>query len=169
MKKIGLLALALVLALGVLGVGFARWYDDLYIDGIVETGNIGAEWSIEGFYDDELKEVSWIDAYLVAPDTMYIDIYEAYPCVTYYVDFNIECTGSVPIHLGPPDIQTDLPAGATLCFPQDMCNYQLHHGDIYYGTLSIHLDNDAEQDWVYGFAITIEYAQYNEPFDCPPL
>ena len=39
-KKIGLLALALVLALGTLGVGYAAWTDTITIDGTVETGSL---------------------------------------------------------------------------------------------------------------------------------
>jgi len=40
MKKIGLLALALVLALGTLGVGYAAWTDTIVIDGSVNTGDV---------------------------------------------------------------------------------------------------------------------------------
>jgi hypothetical protein len=39
-KKIGLLALALVLALGALGVGYAMWTDTITIHGTVETGSV---------------------------------------------------------------------------------------------------------------------------------
>lgn len=39
-KKIGLLALALVLALGALGVGYATWTDTITIEGTVETGSV---------------------------------------------------------------------------------------------------------------------------------
>ncbi len=39
-KKIGLLALALVLALGTLGVGYAAWTDTITIDGSVNTGTL---------------------------------------------------------------------------------------------------------------------------------
>jgi len=46
MKKIGLLSLALVLALGTLGVGYALWFDEVTIEGTVNTGNV--EISIEG-------------------------------------------------------------------------------------------------------------------------
>lgn len=45
MKKIGLLCLALVLALGTLGVGYAMWFDEVTIEGTVETGSV--EISIE--------------------------------------------------------------------------------------------------------------------------
>jgi len=37
-KKIGILILALVFALGSLGVGYAMWWDRVYIDGDVSTG-----------------------------------------------------------------------------------------------------------------------------------
>jgi len=40
MKKIGLLSLALVLALGTLGVGYASWTDQITIDGSVSTGSV---------------------------------------------------------------------------------------------------------------------------------
>jgi hypothetical protein len=40
MKKIGLLCLALVLALGALGVGYAAWTDTIFIEGTVNTGTL---------------------------------------------------------------------------------------------------------------------------------
>ena len=40
MKKIGILCLALVLALGSLGIGFAHWSDQLYVEGTVNTGEV---------------------------------------------------------------------------------------------------------------------------------
>jgi len=40
MKKFGLLLLALVLALGALGVGYAAWTDTVTIDGTVNTGEV---------------------------------------------------------------------------------------------------------------------------------
>jgi len=43
MKKIGLLCLALVLALGALGVGYALWWDEVTIEGTVQTGTVSIE------------------------------------------------------------------------------------------------------------------------------
>ena len=43
MRKIGLLSLALVLALGAIGVGYAAWTQTLYIEGTVETGTLCAQ------------------------------------------------------------------------------------------------------------------------------
>jgi hypothetical protein len=40
MKKFGILCLAIVLALGTIGVGYASWSDTIYIGGSVNTGNL---------------------------------------------------------------------------------------------------------------------------------
>jgi hypothetical protein len=40
MKKIAIMALAVVLALGALGVGYALWYQDIIISGTVNTGTV---------------------------------------------------------------------------------------------------------------------------------
>jgi hypothetical protein len=40
MKKIGLLALAMVLAVGGMGVGYAAWIDTIYINGTVTSGEV---------------------------------------------------------------------------------------------------------------------------------
>ena len=40
MRKIGILALALVMAIGALGVGYAAWTDTIYINGTVNTGSV---------------------------------------------------------------------------------------------------------------------------------
>jgi hypothetical protein len=45
MKKIGLLCLALVLALGALGIGYASWTDTIFIDGSVTTGEVCMEFT----------------------------------------------------------------------------------------------------------------------------
>ncbi len=170
MKKILLISLALVLALGGLGVAGALWSDWLYIDGYVETGYIGAEWSVEWAGDNEPadKDVSWIEAWLPDPNYMAISIYNAYPSVTYTVEWNIYCYGSVPIHFDDPYIWTDLPAGATFTFtdmsgvPINWYGLQMHPGETIYGLLTIHLDNDAWQWWWYTFWIELQYGQYNE-------
>jgi len=163
--KIGIVFLVLVLALGALGVGYARWAENLSLEGTVNTGNINAIWSIEAVGDSEPegKDVSSISAVIVG-DTLEVTITGAYPCIDYWVDFNIESTGSVPIHLGSlvPGVST-LPAGTTVLITPDPLGTQLHLGNIFLGTLTVHLYNDAEELTNYTFSYSIEYAQYNEP------
>jgi len=67
MKKIGLLVLALVLALGTLGVAYAAWTDTIAIDGTVETGTLDINavyFSGTDIYknlaDDSVVTVFWV-------------------------------------------------------------------------------------------------------------
>lgn len=57
MKKIGLICLALVLALGTLGAAFSAWFDDVTIWGDVYTGSLDLEvYRVDG--DDVYKRIS---------------------------------------------------------------------------------------------------------------
>ena len=67
MKKIGLLCLALVLALGALGVGYAAWIDTIHIEGTVNTGSVDINveyYSGTDIYKDldteEMVTVYWV-------------------------------------------------------------------------------------------------------------
>ena len=71
MKKIGLVCLAVVLAMGALGVSYALWSDSLYLDGTVETGVVDVSivriasgdpfGGIDYGYD---KDVAWTEAFI---------------------------------------------------------------------------------------------------------
>jgi hypothetical protein len=65
MKKFGLLCLALVLALGAVGVGYAMWTDTIWIDGTVQTGSVSL-----GIEADSYAEVNSCPAseYAATPD-----------------------------------------------------------------------------------------------------
>ena len=52
MRKLTFICLALIVALGMLGVGYALWYKVLYINGTVYTGEVNAEF-VEAFTDDD--------------------------------------------------------------------------------------------------------------------
>jgi hypothetical protein len=176
MKKIGLICLALVLALGALGVGAALWMGVLVIHGDVNTGIVDAVWSVEAAYDDEPadKDVSIVFADLMGPGELWIMIENAYPCVTYTVEWNVMNVGTVPIHFAEPMIMSEiLPPDTTFTFtdmagiPIDWSLVQLHPGDPpLLGKLTVHLGNLAEQGVPYMFDIMLEYGQYNE---FPPL
>ncbi len=51
MKRIGLISLILVLALGALGVGYAAWTDTITISGTVSTGTLGWEFTNTAIQD----------------------------------------------------------------------------------------------------------------------
>jgi predicted ribosomally synthesized peptide with SipW-like signal peptide len=60
MKKIVLISLALVLAVGLLGVGYAMWSDTVTIGGPVTTGSLDLTIELEG--STPCDEYYWIDA-----------------------------------------------------------------------------------------------------------
>ena len=164
MKKIGILALALVLALGSLGVGYALWSDVLYLEGTVQTGTVSADWSLEGYGDIEGKDwVSYVDAYIIG-DTLYVVVYNAYPSVTYWVDFDVTNTGSIPIWICDLIPGGEVPPGTFAM--TDVSNRQVEPQTSEYGTITIHMDNTAIQGYNYFFWAALPVVQYNEAVNC---
>lgn len=123
MKKIGLISLALILALGTLGVGYALWSENLYIEGIAQTGELDWEFyepvggppivrhdddgpdpltvDMGGPLGKDVAETLWVfsdrdnDSDM---DTLTITINNAYP--GYYNNFSIHVrnNGTIPLH-----------------------------------------------------------------------
>lgn len=63
LKRIGLLALAMVIALGSLGVAYAAWTDSVYINATVNTGNL----------DIDVSDCSSTFVYKVPPDGIVVN------------------------------------------------------------------------------------------------
>lgn len=119
MKKIGLICLALVLALGTLGIGYALWSENLYIEGVANTGEVDWEFyntqspgSPPVFTHDDQgidpgwdKDVAWKDVYFTDSDgdgdydTMTLIIHNAYPGYFNHGSFWVHNNGTVPIHI----------------------------------------------------------------------
>jgi len=123
MKKIGLLALALVLALGTLGAAYAHWVDTVYIYGEVCTGSVDLVvvdtsntwiWKIDPHgillqktWDSQDEEpilpplgslglVAFADTDLVDDDTVAVNISNAFPGCDLTADMLVHYVGSVP-------------------------------------------------------------------------
>jgi len=118
MKKIGLLSLALVLALGTLGIGYAAWTDTVYIEGDVTTGSVAWEfWDFPGqadqgndpnlFWDLEEPELTITQdkdvgnttvAYEVGahPHVLNVIINNAYPYYYNHISYYVHYYGSIP-------------------------------------------------------------------------
>jgi len=61
MKKIGILAMVLVLALAAVGVGYAAWTDNLQINGEAQTGNIDVNYTYadNGVVSTDGDSITW--------------------------------------------------------------------------------------------------------------
>ena len=163
MRKIAFIGMALVLALGVMGAGFALWSDSLFIAGTIETGSIGLVWTVDlPPTDNEApdKDVSSADSWIDAAGILHITIVNAYPCITYTIPFDLHGIGSVPVHMALIPIPDNInPSWVTA---PNMDGVQLHEGDRYDGEIIVHLDNSAEENATYTFAFELYYWQYNE-------
>jgi hypothetical protein len=164
MKKIALLALALVLALGSLGVAYAMWYEDLFIEGTVYTGELDANWSIEACYDNETKDYSKVTAEIIG-DTLFIYVDNAYPCVTYTVEFDVSNDGTIPFHVcGLVCDFSNFPGEAWVTAVEP---FQVHPGEHALGAINLHMlnENDPQENTTYTFKCDLLAVQYNEA--CP--
>ena len=125
MKRIALICMALVLALGALGVGYAAWTDELYIQGTVNTGSVDLEvldysgtWVYKMYphgYDyfhgwvsekpvidaAEGELVAWAEARPGGDNEadIVVEFSNIFPCQPFMADFLLHYTGSVPARL----------------------------------------------------------------------
>ena len=127
MKKIGLLSLAVVLALGSLGLGYATWDDQLYINGHVETGSLTLAFSYvepplcaEYYLDPATGALvpgewmgkpvgdcdAWFEDYVQDAHSlkegyrkMWIVVENAYPQYIVHTTFRVHNIGTIPVHI----------------------------------------------------------------------
>ena len=169
MKKIGLLCLALVLALGTMGVGLAQWTETLTITGNANTGNLSVTYQNVSTSDNENSpDVATCEALVSGGadnQTLTITITNGYPCYTCTVDFEVKNDGSIPVDLGgimlsSSDIDVSATVGVNDCDTQNMAVNGTDAGQIV-----IHIEDGAAEDTTYTAVIsgTILAEQFNMP------
>ena len=171
--KIGSIFLISVLALASTGVSYALWSETININGTVTTGSVNIEFRNIVCGDSEIPEkdaASYIEAIpdKVDGNTLVVTIHDAYPCITYTVDFDLYCAGNVPVHFTGFDINYGNCDPSWITFTGlDALDYryggpQMHQYDSAPGKITIHLDNTATQGTTYTFSATATAGQYNE-------
>lgn len=165
--RVGVLFMSIVVMLAMVGVGSALWSEVLDISGLVQTGDVDVEWSIESVVEnDHEKDVGACDA-TIDGDLLEIIIGGAYPSYECFVEFDVDSVGTVPVHVYHPQWLVVPPTDAVTfsvidCYDE---NFQLHQGDRAFCTLYIHVEQEAEQDAAYEFVGFLEARQFNEPRD----
>ena len=162
-KLAGIFAL-LTIALGMAGYAYATWYKYLYIEGQVNTGTLEVEWSIDGARDTEPsnKDYSHIEGE-IAGDTLYVTVYNAYPCINYSLPIDIENTGTIPVHVYFGPMTGDLVGTVEVVGLPTGEYVQIHPGYTWYGTIHVHLAQEAQQGYTYHFGMDVYVVQWNEP------
>jgi len=177
MKRIGLLCLALVLALGALGVGFAMWFDTVTVTGTVNTGDVA--WEVEGpltnsdslgtldwncFFDlnggdfvQMDKDVGETEVAIVDDHTFSVTIHNAYPYYTSHVAFKVHGLGSIPLRIWKAEFYDDSGALVDTIYTSDQYVY-------------IDFDDNGDDDfeiwWGNGFGVQLhECDKHDISFD----
>jgi len=126
MKKIGLLCLALVLALGTLGVGYAMWSDEVTIEGTVDTGTLRlgiwhavVERIEQGGGVTQEKDVATVDLSFEGPilkkefvgfgekwayEKLKVALNNTYPDLLVDIAVYLASVGSIPVHISAINI-----------------------------------------------------------------
>jgi hypothetical protein len=98
MKKIGLIILVVVLALGALGIAYATWSQSLNVNADVYTGTLAATITPNGI------ATSTPTYLVVASETasgtqLYLTVTHAVPGAVIHVPFTITNTGTIPCNI----------------------------------------------------------------------
>jgi hypothetical protein len=162
MKRIMAVTAVVLVALLVLGLGFARWFDTLTVHTAVQTGSVDVEFSPPTTWDSEIPEKDFSSIQAVLPPvgspnagSLQIRINNAYPSITYTCEFDIDNVGTIPVHITPlmglmNDYGDPFP-GSILWewFTRDAQGVetpvefpvQVHPGEKMYGRVNIHMYN----------------------------
>jgi len=153
-KAIGMFA-ALMVALAMTGVGFAWWTETLNIEGSVATGELNVDFNNPATSCDEEMtcEVKVTDT------TITVDINNAYPCGSCVVTFDIQNTGTIPAKVMAIDISNDAELDVEL--ENIVVGNIIGVGGSKTCTLTVHVNENAQELSEYTFTVTIDFGQFN--------
>jgi hypothetical protein len=106
MKKLGFIILALVVAIGAMGAGYAWWTQSITVNADVDNGYVQASFThdqLTPIFADlgDTGGVAWytetISGAVTPGDTLTVNISNAYPGMTAEIPITIRNTGTVPI------------------------------------------------------------------------
>jgi hypothetical protein len=162
----GLLTIAVVLALALMGVAYALWSETLTISGSVATGEVDVAFQnasdndngIDPGYDKDVADCT----VAVAPDgnSMTITITNGYPSYTCTVSYEFLNDGSIPVKL--QSVTENIPDELTVTQTGPGVGYQLDAGDHVTATIAIHVDQEAAELANYSLSKSFLWVQWNE-------
>ena len=172
LPKIAVLSVAMLIALGLMGAGYAAWADTLFIGGMVEHGTVTTGLDPSNYYCfTDPPEVGGISCRVVsstvANDTLEITITEAvYEInevqVHYYCDYNILNTGTIPVKIQDINI-SGLPAtGGVEVDPGAALGDQIDPGQSLPFTAHVWLTNTNSEGATFPVMITFTFVPWNQ-------
>jgi hypothetical protein len=100
LNRIGILAIALILALGVMGAAYGAWVDEIYIEGSLSTSGVEATLNCDTCWEEPDTPDTSIVCSGGSPMALNIEVYDAMEEVDYYCNFIVTNTSSsLPIKI----------------------------------------------------------------------
>lgn len=185
---VGTMFLVLVIALSVMGVGYALWSETLTIQGNVQTGEVDV-----AIADATVAECVDVNGVLTCPEPpekadaanctiaydgsgqsgddgaskLNVTVTGMYPSYHCKVSFKVQSLGNVPVHVWLPEAVGTIPEWVATDFQNCYTDgTQLHKNDLTTAcTMDLHFTNDtapAENSGPYTFSWNILATQWNE-------
>jgi len=149
--RLGMLSIALLLSLCVMGVGYALWTDTAIVDGTVETGY----WV--GVLDEPVAISQNITLSVTPPDTLNVSVSNAKVNTPYTGSFKVNNAGTVPIKIG--SIVFDLPPDITASVSGVSTDDQIEPGETKPAGVSMSTPIGCKS---YNFTVTFTFVLWNE-------
>jgi len=178
MKKLGLLCLAIVLAMGSLGVGYAMWSDTVTVSGPVTTGVVDVcvtdissneegtgPW--QGSPDPQCdigknpegKDIGWVSYRIIDCDEIEFTVHNAYPFYKATAHYSVCNVGNIPVRWQQPLVVSYDP---TVMVVNAWDGAQIEPRECNDFTFDVCILQAAEQGATYTFTIQVKYVQWNE-------
>jgi hypothetical protein len=187
-----ILVTMLVLALAAMSTAYGLWSKTLIIEGTVNTGKVDAKWTLvtctefypwpDGGFTGEFegKDVGWTTAVIDSVDDqiMHVTVHNGYPSYAVDCQVHFENDGTIPVIVRGTTI-VPVSGNLTNCTLTgfnsktlecdqltvvfvDNLSTQLHPGDRAASSLTLHVEQPADQDSTYKFDVLVCMAQWNE-------
>ncbi|MBA7477367.1 hypothetical protein ES707_12776 [subsurface metagenome] len=161
LNRIGILAMALLLALGAMGTAYGAWVDEIYIEGTLSTGDISAGLTCGTCWEEPDTPDTDIDC-TGGSMTLNIDVTSALEDVDYYCNFIVSnAAGSLPIKIKSMNI-TDLSPGVSEAIEDLTVGDVIDPGTSATGKVHISLTTDDQVDENLAFTLTVSVERWNE-------
>jgi len=164
----GLLAIAVVVALALVGVAYALWSETLTINGEVTTGNVSI--SIGAVSDNDngwdpgyTKDVGdcWVTGDSNEPAQATIHVSNGYPSYSCTATITVKNDGTVPVNLHDIHFTANPPAWLTVTLPS-FTDVQVDPNQTYDISITLHVEQTADENASGSFTAQTLAHQWNE-------
>jgi hypothetical protein len=155
LARIGILAIALMVSLGAMGLAYSAWTDTITINNTIITGGVDPVLNC-GFGSPQVScGVSIID-----PMRLELSV-NASAAGTYTRNFSIQNTGTLPEKI-KSIIKSSVPAGVTV-FVTNGVGTTIDPGQTYNGIIAVSIGHGATLPVSFSFTVTFTAGLWNMP------